>query len=118
MKSIASLACVAVLLGFASFAVADPVGGPISGTTRVEARGVNVHKVLYRGGEQADFAIAGDGDTALNIVVHDANGNVVLRTRGPGDVARATWRPNQTGYFYISVINEGGVYNRYTYRAY
>jgi hypothetical protein len=118
MKSIAALASVVVLLGMTAFASADPVPGPSGGVARVEARDVNVHKVLYRGGEQADFAIVGDGDTTLNIVVRDANGNELARTTGPGDRCRATWRPDQTGYFYISVINEGNVYNRYTFRAY
>ena len=118
MKSIVMCTGLAAMLAFASFVVANPVGGPITGTTRVQAYAVNVHKVLYRGGEQADFAIAGDGDTTLNIVVHDANGREVCRTSGPGDRARATWNPRQTGYFYISVINEGGVYNQYSYRAY
>ena len=120
MKSSATLtlASVVVLLGITGFVVADPVGGPSGGVIRVEARGVNVHKVLYRGCEQADFAIVGDGDTTLNIVVRDANGNEIARTSGPGDRCRATWRPNQTGYFYISVINEGTVYNRYSFKAY
>src|SRR5262245_24599285 len=118
MKSIGSLTCVAVLLSVASLAFADLVGGPSGGVTRVEARGVNVHKVLYRGGEQADFKIAGDGFTILNLVVRDANGNVVVRTSGPGDKARTTWIPAQTGYFYISVINEGGAFNQYNYLAY
>jgi len=118
MKSIVSVTCIAVALGLASFASANPVGGVITGVSRVAARGVNVHKVLYRGGEQADFAIAGDGDTTLNVVVRDANGRVIVRTTGPGDRARVTWRPAQTGYFYISVVNEGNVYNQYAYRAY
>src|SRR6516225_3289136 len=109
MRTIASVASLLVVLGFASFAAADPPGGPITGIARVSAFSVNVHKVLYTGGEQADFSIAGDGDTTLNLVVRDAAGNEIVRTRGPGDRCRATWRPARTGYFYISVVNQGGV---------
>lgn len=117
-KCIASAACLLIILSVSSIAVADPVGGPIGGTTRVQANSVTVHTVMYRGGEQADFAIAGDGDTTLNLVVRDGSGREVARTSGPGDVARVTWRPTFTGVFHISVINSGGVYNQYSYRAY
>jgi len=117
MKSIASLACVAVLLGFASMAVADPVGGPSRGVTRVQAYGVNVHKVLYRGGEQADFEIAGDGDTVLTLIVRDANGSEVIRISGRGSL-HTYWTPSQTSFYTISVVNQGGVYNQYAYHAF
>ena len=46
------------------------------------------------------------------------DGRIVVRTSGPGDIARTTWNPAQTGYYYIRVVNEGGVFNRYAYRAY
>jgi hypothetical protein len=118
MKFFASSTCIAALLFVASVASADPVGGPSGGLTMVRANSANVHKVLYRGGEQADFAIKGDGDTTLNLVVRDAAGNEIVRTRGPGDRAHVYWRPTQTGYFYISVVNEGRTYNQYGFRAY
>ena len=53
-----------------------------------------------------------------DIVVKDANGFEVGRTRGPGDSCRATWRPATTGVFYIFVVNEGSVYNQYEWIAY
>lgn len=118
MKTIAALTVFAALLGIAGPVAADPVGGPISGTSRVQANAVNVHTVMYRGGEQADFRVTGDGDTTLNLVVRDGLGNVVVRTSGPGDRAHVTWRPSATANYYISVINSGSVYNQYSYRAY
>ena len=93
-------------------------GGELAGTSRVAANGSNVHTIVYNGGEQADFAIAGDGDTALNIVVKDGAGNVITRTRGPGDRARVTWNPSRTMTYYVYVINAGSVYNEYSWRAY
>ena len=117
LSGLASLALVAVL-GFASTASADPLGGSISGVNRAPALGAGVHKIIYNGGEQADFKIAGDGDTALNIVVKDGAGNIVVQTRGPGDRARVSWMPNRTAVYTIYVINSGSVYNNYAWRAY
>jgi hypothetical protein len=115
--------CVTVLallvsMGLASTVSADPVGGSISGVSRAPAYDTNVHRIVYFGGEQADFSIVGDGDTTLNLVVRDANGFVVARTTGPGDRCHVNWTPARTGVFYISVVNEGGVYNEYSWRAY
>ncbi len=122
MKKLAVCSVVAVallgILGLAQTVSADPAGGPISGITRVAARAVNVHMITYRGGEQADFAIVGDGDTTLNVVVMDQNGNVVLSTKGRGDRFNVSWQVARTGIYSIFVINEGGVYNKYAWRAY
>jgi hypothetical protein len=117
MKCIASFASLTVLLGFASIAAANPEGGTIVGVNQVSGYSVNVHRILYRGGEQADFAIVGDGTTTLNVIVRDAAGNEVCRTSGPGDRCQVLFRPGQTGFYYISVVNEGSVFNRYAYKA-
>jgi hypothetical protein len=115
--------CFAALTVFAALSVAstvfaDPPGGAISGVARAPARGATVHTIVYRGGEQADFSVQGDGDTTLNIVVRDANGFEIVRTRGPGDRCHVAWRPNTTGVFYIYVVNDGAVYNQYNWRGY
>jgi hypothetical protein len=122
MRTCIKLCCAAIaivaLSGVASMAFANPLGGPISGVSRAPAYGATVHMIVYRGGEQADFKIKGDGDTTLNVVVRDANGFEIVRTRGPGDDCRVTWRPCTTGVFYISVVNEGCVYNQYQWLAF
>ena len=115
--------CVAALalmlpLALATQVNANPPGGPISGVNRAPAFGAGVHRVIYNGGEQADFSIAGDGDTTLNLIVRDANGVEIVRTRGPGDRCHVSWTPSRTAAFYIYVVNEGSVYNQYTWRAY
>ena len=106
------------LLGLAQTVSADPTGGPISGVSRAPARAANLHVITYRGGEQADFAIVGDGDTTLNVVVKDQNGNVVFRTVGGGDRFNVSWQVPRTGVYSIYVINEGNVYNQYAWRAF
>ena len=117
---ICSVVAVALLgvMGLAQTISADPSGGPIAGVARVPARSANLHLVTYKGGEQADFAIIGDGDTTLNVVVKDQNGNVVFRTQGRGDRFNVSWQVPRTAAYSIYVVNEGGVYNEYKWRAY
>jgi hypothetical protein len=105
-------------LALAADVSANPPGGAIAGVNRAPAFGAGVHRIVYNGGEQADFSVAGDGDTTLNVIVKDANGVEIVRTRGPGDRCHVNWIPGFTGAFYIYVVNEGGVYNQYTWRAY
>ena len=117
VRSVVAIALLGIM-GLAQTASADPVGGPLSSVSRVPARGVNRHMITYYGGEQADFAIVGDGDTTLNVVVKDQNGNVVFRTQGRGDRFNVSWQVARTGVYSIYVINEGSVYNQYGWRAY
>jgi hypothetical protein len=122
MKKFVACSAVAIALmvvvGLAQTVSANPPGGPISGLIRVQAHEVNVHTITYKGGERADFAIVGDGYTSLNVLIQDEKGNVVRRTQGPGDRINVNWLVPRTGVYYIFVINEGGVYNQYAWRAY
>ena len=45
-------------------------------------------------------------------------GNTVLRTTGRGDSFNVNWQVARTGIYTIFVVNEGGVYNEYRWRAY
>jgi hypothetical protein len=105
-------------LALASTADANPSGGAVSGVNRVPARGLSIHRIVYNGGEIADFEIVGDGSTTLNLIVKDANGVELGRTTGPGDRVHLRWTPSRTGAYYIIVVNEGGVYNQYRWRGY
>ena len=119
MKTVfASLCSVALMVAFAAPSFADPSFGTVSGVNRAPAFGAGVHTITYNAGQVADFSIVGDGDTTLNIVVKDAFGNVVTSTTGPGDRAHVSWVPSRTQTYSIYVINQGGVYNQYTYRGY
>jgi hypothetical protein len=116
--TLASLCSVAVVAALAALSFADPTGGAKSGMGRAPAFGSDVHTITYNAGEVADFAIVGDGDSTLNIIVKDAAGDVIVRTTGAGDRAHVSWVPSRTQAYTIFVINEGAVYNQYTYRAY
>jgi hypothetical protein len=114
----APLCSLALIAALAAPSFADPTLGTVTGFNRAPAFGAGVHLITYNAGQVADFAIAGDGDTTLNIVVKDAFGNVIVRTTGPGDRAHVSWVPNRTQQYTIYVVNEGGVYNQYSYRGY
>ena len=115
---IASLCSIALIAAFAAPSFADPSFGTVSGVHRAPAFGAGVHTITYNAGQVADFSIVGDGDTTLNIIVKDALGNVITRTTGPGDRAHVSWIPGRTQTYTIYVVNEGGVYNQYSYRGY
>jgi len=73
MKKIV-ICCLTLALLAPLAASANPLGGSITGVHRAPASGMGIHRILYRGGERADFSFAGDGDTTLNVIVRDENG--------------------------------------------
>ena len=103
-----------LLLGSAMLANASAVGGPQSNlNTAVSAYGMDVYHVTFYGGELAEVAVAGDGDTDLDLFIFDEFGNLVASDINGGDLCLAQWYPAWTGTFRIEVRNLGGVYNRY-----
>jgi len=122
MKAFLTRALVAVALVAALAAVpvafSNPKEGEQGGVSRAPARGHVEFKIVYNAGEQADFSIEGDGDTTLQIGVWDGQGGLVVQTTGPGDRRHVSWTPRDTRRFTIWVINEGNVYNQFTWRAY
>lgn len=66
-----------------------------------------------RGGELAEVAIVGDGDTDLDLFVYDENWNVICAETGFSDREYCRWTPRWTGQFRIVVRNHGAVYNEY-----
>lgn len=89
------------------------VGGPRAATYVVEARATDIFRVFFRGGEPAAVGISGDGDTDLDLLVYDENGNLICRADGPSDDEICRWTPLWTGVFRIEVRNLGRVWNRY-----
>lgn len=103
-----------LLLGSAMLANASAVGGPkVNLNTVVLAYDVDVYHVTFYGGELAEVAVRGDGDTDLDLFIYDEFGNLVASDIDGGDLCLAQWFPGWTGTFRIEVRNLGGVYNRY-----
>ena len=88
-------------------------GGPESMYTTVQANDTDIFRVTFTGGEWAEVAVIGDGDTDLDLHVYDENGNLVERDTDSTDAAYCRWLPRWTGVFRIEVRNWGSVYNRY-----
>ena len=65
------------------------------------------------GGEIAEVALSGDGDTDVDLFIYDENGNLVAEDRDPGDDCLARWYVKRTSTYTIRVRNQGGVYNNY-----
>ena len=103
-----------LLLGSAMLAKASAVGGPQSNLdTCVLAYGTDVYHVTFYGGELAEVAVRGDGDTDLDLFIFDEFGNLIASDIDSGDLCLVQWYPGWTGTFRIEVRNLGGVYNRY-----
>lgn len=65
------------------------------------------------GGQVAEVAISGDGDTDLDLFIYDENGYLVCSSTLYGDTEYCSWIPKWTGQFRIVVKNYGPVYNAY-----
>ncbi len=87
--------------------------GPRRWQEQVRGRALDYYNVTFRGGEPAMVAISGDGDTDLDLIIRDENGNVVCASQSAGDDEVCRWYPRWTGAFRIEVKNLGNVHNNY-----
>lgn len=85
--------------------------GPGRYRVRVGARDSEVVIEEFRGGEVAEVAVVGDGDTDIDLVILDQNGNEICTGTGNADREYCRWTPAWTGKFGIGVYNHGLVYN-------
>jgi hypothetical protein len=94
-----------------STAEAGAVGQAISHGDRVHARTINTYYIDFYGGEYAEVAIVGDGDTDLDLFIYDENGNLIASGESYSDTEVVGWTPRWTGTFTVEVHNLGSVYN-------
>jgi hypothetical protein len=108
---------IAVLVGVLGIGVPMAQAGvlpvPIRRHASVLAYSMDRYQVICEGGALAMVMVIGDGDTDLDIVVRDENGNVVCQDLGPTDNCLVRWVPGWTGRFTIEITNLGPVYNNY-----
>ncbi len=108
------VACVCLAGAFAaSSAQAGAVGLPISHGDRVNAYSVKTYTIDFYGGEYAEVAIVGDGDTDLDLFIYDENGNLIASGESYSDAEVVGFTPRWTGTFIVEVHNLGGVYNQF-----
>lgn len=113
MKNILVAVTLSVVFAFGAFAHAGHIRGPQSGSARCEAYGSVTYYETFRGGEMAEVAIQGDGDTDLDLFVYDMNGRLVAQGTGYTDRELVRWFVPSTGTYRIVVRNLGNVWNRY-----
>ena len=89
------------------------VGGPTRHLDRVRPRITDVYRITFRGRRRAAVAIAGDGDTNLDLFIYDENGNLICSSRRGSDREGCAWTPRWTGPFRIKVRNYGHLHNSY-----
>lgn len=106
-------------------AIADNVEKRIAATTKsavggakytlesVSANSTDIFYIRFYGGELAEVALKGDGDTDLDLYIYDENGNLIDSDTGYSDACYASWQPKWTGTFKIKVKNRGDIYNEY-----
>lgn len=101
---------------FATPAFAGAYNGPNHNSDKVDKVDTNstdVYRVAFVAGRPACVAVKGDGDTNLDLLVYDENGNLVASDTDASDACLVRWTPKWTGTFVIKVVNLGGVYNCY-----
>ena len=91
--------------------VLDPIAVPAAKNGKA---GTVEIKITFEGGKLAEFALFGDGDTNLDVIVKDAAGNVVVKDVDPpaaqgggSDICVCRWTPKETAEFTIVIRNEG-----------
>ncbi|MCB9760926.1 MAG: hypothetical protein H6739_13895 [Alphaproteobacteria bacterium] len=100
-------------LGKMTVSTRGATGGPKYVVEQVLANATDVYVVSFNGLEQAEVALAGDGDTDLDLFVFDEYGNQIASDVSYADKAYVSWTPKWTGNFRVEVRNRGNVYNRY-----
>ncbi len=80
--------------------------------------GVWVAKITFKGNQQAEFFVIGDGDTDLDLVVKDSGGTVVAKDIDPpanegggSDLCVCRWRPVVDEEYTIIIINNNPLIN-------
>ena len=88
--------------------------GPARVSRKVYGHSSYTDYIKFNGGELAEVAAIGDGDTDLDLIVYDSNGNLIESDLDYTDRCYVSFYPRYTGTFRIVVKNRGDVYNRYT----
>jgi hypothetical protein len=89
------------------------IGGPSRTLSRLRGGYTDVWTIPFYGGLLAEVAVLGDGDSDLDVIITDENGNTICVDRSFSDKVYCSWTPRWNGYFYVTVMNMGRVRNSY-----
>lgn len=83
-------------------------------TDDVPARGELIYKVKFNGGTFCEVSVEGDGDTELDLLICDTDGNVIVQDVNHAEKCYVSWKPEDTKLFVIKIRNTGVVFNNMT----
>jgi hypothetical protein len=89
------------------------VGGASSTLSRLPAGQTDTWEVPFYGDSYAELAVVGDGDSNLDVLVTDENGNTICYDVSWSDKVYCDFVPAWNGYFYVTVQNNGSSRNSY-----
>jgi hypothetical protein len=113
---ILGLAALAFLISFSPTARADRVGGPaFQPGVLVTGFSQTYGPVYFVGGRIAIVSLNSDRINDLTLVIRDGYGNAfLLGAPSVGLQKAASWVPPYTGYYYVSVQNNGAFLTSYS----
>lgn len=89
------------------------VGGSVRCLSGLPGGNTDVWEIPFYGSSYAEVAIVGDGDSNLDALVTDENGNTICYDVSYSDKVTCSFVPVWNGYFYITVQNHGRKRNSY-----
>jgi len=89
------------------------IGGSVRQLSRLPGGYSDSYQIPYYGGVLAELAIVGDGDSNLDVLVTDENGNTICYDVSYTDKVYCDWVPAWNGYFNVLVENRGRTRNSY-----
>ncbi len=89
------------------------IGGASSSLSRLPGGRTDTWEVPFYGQSYAELAVVGDGDSNLDVLVTDENGNTICYDVSWTDKVYCDFVPSWNGYFYVTVQNNGRKRNSY-----
>lgn len=89
------------------------VGGPGEKYSYVVGNGTDSYEISFISGELAEIGVKGDGDTDLDLIVYDSNGNLIVQDVDYTDTCYVSWVPSWTGRYFVKIVNHGPIANNY-----
>jgi len=90
------------------------VNGPRRGSYYIYGGTADTYVVAFKKGVLAEVAVAGAGNSDLDLYIYDENGNIITYDEDYSDDCYVSWYPRWTGNYVIRVINRGSYTNAYT----
>lgn len=88
-------------------------GGPQYFETCIGPDITDIYTIPFTGGQWAEVAVIGDGDTDLDLYISESDGTPTTSNTSKDDVCYCTWYCRSTDTYTVEVVNNGDDYNCY-----